>query len=119
MFGKSSTIRKYKYKLRPALAKRYGSSVTYTKAQVDKTIDVMGFNKKHIHYAYFMYCDIATYKANLPEGESLESMNNTITNISGIGVLGVLLGSSMFSDIDSDSDGGGDGGFGGGDGGAF
>ena len=46
MFGKSSTIRKYKYKLRPALAKRYGGSVTYTKAQVDKTIDVMGFNKK-------------------------------------------------------------------------
>ncbi|MEI8644586.1 hypothetical protein P4S60_02815 [Pseudoalteromonas sp. Hal040] len=79
----------------------------------------MGFNKKHIHYAYFMYCDIATYKANLPEGESLESMNNTITNISGIGGLGVLLGSSMFSDIDSGSDGGGDGGFGGGDGGAF
>ena len=114
MFGKSSTIRKYKYKLRPALAKRYGGSVTYTKAQVDKIIDVMGFNKKHIHYAYFMYCDIATYKANLPEGESLESMNNTIT-----GVLGVLLGSSIFSDIDSGSDVGGDGGFGGGDGGVF
>jgi len=60
MFGKNSIIRKYKYKLRPALAKRYGGSATYTKAQIDKTVDELGFNNRHIQYAYLMYCDVST-----------------------------------------------------------
>lgn len=104
MFGKNSTIRKYKYKLRPALAKRYGGSATYAKGQVDKTIDEMGFDKRHIHYAYLMYCDVATFKANTPVNESSESMNNTITSVTGVGLFGALFGSSHYG-------GGGDGGF--------
>ncbi|WP_085297003.1 DUF6559 family protein [Cognaticolwellia mytili] len=112
MFGKKSTIRKYKHKLRPALAKRYGGSKTYTKGQVDKAIDEMGFDKRHIHYAYLMYCDVATSTANTPDNESTESMNNTITSISGVGIFGAFFGSSSYSGGD---DGGG--GFGGGDGG--
>ncbi|WP_394188975.1 DUF6559 family protein [Pseudoalteromonas atlantica] len=111
MFGKKSTVRKYKYKLRPALAKRYGGSATYTKGQVDKTVDEMGFDRRHIHYAYLMYCDTATYKANTPENESTESMNSTISSVSGAGILGALFGASYYSD------GGDGGGFGGGDGG--
>lgn len=112
MFGKKSTIRKYKFKLRPALAKSYGGSATYTKPQVDKTIDEMGFDKRHIHYAYLMYCDVATYKANIPENESTELMNNVIASVSGVGFFGAIFGSSYYSSVD---DGGG--GFGGGDGG--
>ncbi|WNC69925.1 hypothetical protein RI845_07250 [Thalassotalea nanhaiensis] len=115
MFGKKSTIRKYKYKLRPALAKRYGGSATYTKAQVDKTIDEMGFNKRHIHYAYLMYCDIATYNANTPENESTELMNNAIASVSGVGFFGAIFGSSFASGGDGGAGGdfGGDGGGGG------
>ncbi len=111
MFGKKSTIRKYKYKLRPALAKRYGGSANYTKGQVDTTVDEMGFDKRHIHYAYLMYCDVATYKANSPENESTESMNNIIASASGVGA---LFGSSYYGGGD---DGGSGGHFGGGDGG--
>jgi hypothetical protein len=114
MFGKKSTIRKYKYKLRPALAKRYGGSANYTKGQVDTTVDEMGFDKRHIHYAYLMYCDVATYKANSPENESTESMNNIITSVSGVSIFGALFGSSYYSGGD---DGGSGSGFGGGDGG--
>lgn len=98
MFGKKSTIRKYKYKLRPALAKRYGGSATYTKGQVDTTIAEMGFDKKHIHYAYLMYCDVATFKENTPANESTDLMHNTINNVSGMGFLGSLFGLSYFSD---------------------
>ena len=114
MFGKKSTIRKYKYKLRPALAKRYGGSATYTKGQVDKTIDEMGFDKRHIHYAYLMYCDVATYNANTPDNESTESMNHAIASVSGVGIFSALFGSSFSSGGD---DGGGGGDFGGSDGG--
>jgi hypothetical protein len=113
MFGKKSTIQKYKYKLRPLLAKRYGGSATYTKAQVDKTIDEIGFDKRHIHYAYLIYCDVAIYKANIPKNESTESMNNTINSVSGIGIFGMLFGSSFYSG----EDGGTGGDFGGSDGG--
>lgn len=113
MFGKKSTIRKYKYKLRPLLAKRYGGSATYTKGQVDTTVEEMGFDKRHINYAYLMYCDVATYTANSPENESTESMNNTIASVSGVGIFGALFGSSYYSGGD---DGGGSGGdFGDGD----
>ncbi len=110
MFGKKSTIRKYKFKLRPALAKRYGGSATYTKPQVDKTIDEMGFNKRHAHYAYLMYCDVATYKANTPENESTESMNHVIASVSGVGLFRALFGSSSASGGDDGGSGFGDGG---------
>ena len=111
MFGKKSTIRMYKYKLRPALAKRYGGSETYTKGQIDKTIDEMGFDKRHIHYAYLMYCDVATFKANTPDNESSESMNTAIASVSGIGFFGAIFGSSFSSGDGGGSDfGSGDGG---------
>ncbi|NMP30042.1 hypothetical protein HII17_00585 [Thalassotalea sp. M1531] len=109
MFGKNSTIKKYKYRLRPALAKSYGGSATYTKEQVDKTVDEMGIDKRHIHYAYLMYCDAATYEANTPKDESIDSMNSAIASLSGIGLFGAIFSSSYY--------GGGEGGTGGGDGG--
>ena len=115
MFGKKSTIRKYKHKLRPALAKRYGGSATYTKGQVDKTIDEMGFDKRHVHYAYLMYCDVAIFKASTPDNESTESMNNTIASVSGLGIFGAFFGSSYYSG--GDDGGGSSSDFGGGGGG--
>ena len=110
MFGKNSTIRKYKYKLRPALAKRYGGSATYTKAQVDKTVDELGFSNRHIQYAYLMYCDVHTFNTNTSPNESTETMQSTITAATGAGIFGSFFGSMLY--------GGGSGGSGGSDGGS-
>ncbi len=109
MFGKKSAIRKYKYKLRPALAKRYGGSAVYTQAQVDKTIDELSFNKRYIHYAYLMYCDEYTFNSNTSSNENREDMSNTIAAITSFG----FLGSIFYSAGDDGGGGGSDGGSGG------
>jgi len=113
MFGKNSAIRKYKYKLRPALAKRYGGSPVYTQAQVDKTIEELGFNKRHIQYAYLMYCDENTFTSNTSSNENREDMSNTIAAATTFG----FIGSIFYSSGSSDDGGGGfsDGGSGGGE----
>ncbi|MEC4729127.1 hypothetical protein HWQ46_26850 [Shewanella sp. D64] len=115
MFGKNSTIRKYKYKLRPALAKRYGGSATYTKGQVDKTVEALRLNDRYIQYAYLMYCDVNTFSTNKSSNESTQSMNDTISTATGFGILGPFFGSIFYGGGSDDgggfgsSDGGGGG----------
>jgi hypothetical protein len=112
MFGKNSAIRKYKYKLRPALAKRYGGSAKYTKGQVDKTIEHLRLSNKHIQYAYLMYCDEETFNTHKSSTESTGSMSDTITTATGFGFLGPFFGSIIYGSGSNDG-----GGFGGSDGG--
>jgi uncharacterized membrane protein YgcG len=114
MFGKKAIVRKYKYKLAPALAKRYGRSATYTKGQVDTTVDVLGLNKKHIRYAYLMYCDAAIYNANIAPNESIETMRDTVNSVATTGVFGALFYSSLYSSGEYGSGDDGGSGYGGG-----
>lgn len=109
MFGKKSAIRKYKRKLGAELSNRYGGAASYTKAQVDVTVNDLRLNPRYIHYAYIMYCDYQAFdEKDFPE--PVDSMNDTISSAMTGGIVATMFFGASY---DGDS-GGGFGGCGGG-----
>jgi hypothetical protein len=61
--GKRIAIFRYRTKLGPALADRYGRRRRYTPPQVLTTIELHALNKSYAAYACVMYCSRQAYSA--------------------------------------------------------
>ena len=110
MIGQSSAIRKYQKKLPTELSKRYGGSGPYTQAQVEKTIDDLGLNRRYIRYAYLMYCERENMDREIFTDDVVEKMNGAIAAAVSGGIVAAPMDALLGT---TDSDGfvnGGDGG---------
>lgn len=76
MFGKKHAIKKYAQKMPAELATRYGNQAKYSEAQVRRVIDDFGLSKKHISFAFVLFCtDEALGELGL-EGEPFQKLQD-------------------------------------------
>ncbi len=114
MFGKNSAIRKYQKKLPSELTKRYGGKGPYSEGQVNTTVAELGLSKRHIQYAFLLYCEQRVLVERGLDESVISNMLAVVATASAGGIFAVS-SDAMFGS--GDGDGGGDGGGGGGGGG--
>jgi len=114
VFGEKSAIRKYRRKLSLELSQRYSISGPYTQAQVDTTIRDLRLSKKHVQYAYLMFCEQEVWGQEKLSESTIDRMQETIAAAVGGGIAAMPI-DTLFGGSDGDGGGFGDGG-GGGDG---
>ena len=121
-FRQKWAIRAYARRLGPLLAKRYGRQKFYTADQVRRTIEVCGFSRRYIAYAYAMFLTehaFAGEKCTVRTEDPYSSLRETAGGIADHrhwDVDGPDFGGSVFED-GSPHDGGFEAFGGGGDGG--
>ena len=114
MLGEKPAIRKYRRKLPSELAKRYGSSGPYTRAQIDTTIRDLRLSRRHVHYAYLLYCDGSALPSSEFPQTAIDRMHTVIAGAASGGVIAAsadaFLGLSEGDGVSSgDGGSGGDG----------
>lgn len=110
MFGKKAAIRKYIKKLPDELSRRYGGSGPYTRAQVEKTVHDLRLSKRHLPYAYLLFCNEKMLEELGIDASGAERMANTVRDAARPSASGLPLG-VLLAGSDSgpgDSGGGGD-----------
>lgn len=117
MFGEKAAIRKYLDKLPSELQKRYGKPVPYSVGQVEKTIHDLSLNKRHIEYAYLIFCErqvLSDFDIDDEKYDKMLSRTKIAAEPSVVGAItGAYTGGSEFDGSASagygEGSGGGDG----------
>ncbi len=106
MFGKKSAIRKYLKVLPDELARRYGGSAPWTRAQVATTVRDRNLSERHIQYAYLLFCQREVLYDEGVDDSAADKMLEFAGDASSTGLKGLMFGAFVDGHI---GDGGGTG----------
>lgn len=108
MLGRKAAIRKYLHKLPSELAKRYGGGGPYSVGQVSTTVNDLRLSKKHINYAYLLFCSDSDIEGLGIDHPALDKMYAIAQTSAGPGLAGLCMGLLVAGDSGDVGVGGGD-----------